>query len=35
LNSVAVMQFIAANPNAISYIERSAVDGSVRVLNPP
>jgi ABC-type phosphate transport system substrate-binding protein len=33
--SIAVIQFIAENPHAISYIERSAVDGSVRVLNPP
>jgi ABC-type phosphate transport system substrate-binding protein len=30
-----VKHLIAANPQSISYIERSAVDSSVRVLNPP
>jgi hypothetical protein len=30
-----VKHLIAANPLAISYIERSAVDSSVKVLNPP
>lgn len=30
-----VRQLIAANPQAISYIERSAVDSTVKVLTPP
>jgi ABC-type phosphate transport system substrate-binding protein len=30
-----VKHLIAANPLAISYIERSSVDSSVKVLNPP
>jgi ABC-type phosphate transport system substrate-binding protein len=30
-----VKHLIAANPQSISYIERSAVDGSVKVVNPP
>jgi ABC-type phosphate transport system substrate-binding protein len=30
-----VRQFIAANPQAISYIERSSVDGTVKVLAFP
>ena len=34
-DSAAVRHFIAANPHAISYIERSAVDGSVKVLIQP
>ena len=34
-NSVEVRKLIAANPQAISYIERSAVDSSVRVLTQP
>lgn len=35
LNSVEVRKLIAANPQAISYIDRSAVDGSVKVLIQP
>lgn len=35
LNSVEARKLIAANPQAISYIERSAVDGSVKVLVQP
>jgi ABC-type phosphate transport system substrate-binding protein len=34
-NSVDVRKLIAANPQAIGYIERSAVDGSVKVLVQP
>jgi ABC-type phosphate transport system substrate-binding protein len=34
-NSVEVRKLIAANPQAISYIERSAVDSSVKVLLQP
>lgn len=34
-NSVEVRKLIAANPHAISYIERSAVDSSVKVLTYP
>jgi ABC-type phosphate transport system substrate-binding protein len=34
-NSAAVRQLVAANPRAISYIERSAVDSSVKVLIQP
>jgi ABC-type phosphate transport system substrate-binding protein len=34
-NSVEVRKLIAANPQAISYIERSAVDDSVKVLVQP
>jgi ABC-type phosphate transport system substrate-binding protein len=34
-NSVEVRKLIAANPQAISYIERSAVDGTVKVLVQP
>jgi ABC-type phosphate transport system substrate-binding protein len=34
-SSVAARELVAANPHAISYIERSAVDGSVKVLFPP
>ncbi len=34
-NSTEVRQLTAANPQAISYIERNAVDGSVRVLLQP
>jgi len=35
LNSVEVRKLIAANPQAISYIERSAVDSTVKVLVQP
>jgi ABC-type phosphate transport system substrate-binding protein len=34
-NSVDVRKLIAGNPQAIGYIERSAVDGSVKVLVQP
>jgi len=34
-NSAEVRKLIAANPEAISYIERSAVNGSVRILVAP
>jgi ABC-type phosphate transport system substrate-binding protein len=34
-NSVAVRRLIAANPQVISYIERTAVDSSVKVLLQP
>jgi len=34
-NSVEVRKLIAANPQAISYIERSAVDSTVKVLVQP
>jgi ABC-type phosphate transport system substrate-binding protein len=34
-NSAEVRQLIAANPQAISYIERSAVDAGVRILVQP
>jgi ABC-type phosphate transport system substrate-binding protein len=34
-NSTEVRQLIAANPQAISYIERSAVDSTVKVLVQP
>jgi ABC-type phosphate transport system substrate-binding protein len=34
-NSVEVIKLIAANPQAISYIERSAVDSTVKVLTQP
>ena len=34
-NSVEVRKLIAANPQAISYIERSAVDASVKILLQP
>lgn len=34
-NSVEVRKLIAANPQAIGYIERSAVDASVKVLVQP
>ena len=34
-NSVEVRKLIAANPQAISYIERSAVDSTVKVLLQP
>jgi ABC-type phosphate transport system substrate-binding protein len=34
-NSAEVRKVIAANPQAIGYIERSAVDGSVKVLTQP
>jgi ABC-type phosphate transport system substrate-binding protein len=34
-NSVEVRRLIAANPQAISYMERSAVDSSVKVLVEP
>ncbi len=34
-NSTEVRQLIAANPQAISYIERSAVNSSVKVLAQP
>lgn len=34
-NSVEVRKLIAANPQAISYIERSALDGTVKVLVQP
>ena len=34
-NSVEVRKLIAANPQAISYIERSAVDSTVKVLAEP
>lgn len=34
-NSVEARKLIAANPQAISYIERSAVDSSVKVLVQP
>ena len=33
-NNVEVKKLIAANPQAIGYIERSAVDSSVKVLQP-
>jgi ABC-type phosphate transport system substrate-binding protein len=33
-NSAEVKKWIAANPRAIGYIERSAVDSSVKVLRP-
>ena len=35
LNSGEIKQLLAHDPRAIGYIERSAVDGSVKVLNPP
>lgn len=35
LNSEEIKQLLARDPRAIGYIERSAVDGSVKVLNPP
>lgn len=31
-SSVEVKRFVAANPNAIGYIEKSAVDGSIKVI---
>jgi ABC-type phosphate transport system substrate-binding protein len=31
-SSVDVKGFVAANPNAIGYLEKSAVDGSVKVV---
>lgn len=34
-SSVEVMKLIAANPQAISYLERSSVDASVKVLVQP
>ena len=34
-NSVEVRKLIAANPQAISYIERSAVDSTIRVIVQP
>jgi ABC-type phosphate transport system substrate-binding protein len=34
-NSVEVRKLIAANPQTIGYIERSAVDGSVKVVVQP
>jgi ABC-type phosphate transport system substrate-binding protein len=34
-NDVDIRKLIAANPQAISYIERSAVDSSVKVLRQP
>jgi ABC-type phosphate transport system substrate-binding protein len=34
-NNVEVLKLIAANPQAISYIERSAVDSTVKVLVQP
>jgi ABC-type phosphate transport system substrate-binding protein len=34
-NSREIKQLLAQDPRAIGYIERSAVDGSVKVLNPP
>jgi ABC-type phosphate transport system substrate-binding protein len=34
-NSIEVRKLIAANPQAISYLERSAVDSSVKVLIQP
>jgi ABC-type phosphate transport system substrate-binding protein len=34
-NDIEIRKLIAANPHAISYIERSAVDGSVKVLLQP
>jgi ABC-type phosphate transport system substrate-binding protein len=34
-NSIEVRRLLAANPQAIGYIERSAVDSSVRVLVQP
>jgi ABC-type phosphate transport system substrate-binding protein len=34
-NSVEARKLIAADPRAIAYIDRSAVDGSVRVLTEP
>jgi hypothetical protein len=34
-NDAEVKHLIAANPQAISYMDRSAVDSSVKVLNPP
>jgi ABC-type phosphate transport system substrate-binding protein len=35
VNSVEVRKLIAANPQAIGYIERGAVDGTVKVLVQP
>jgi hypothetical protein len=35
VNSVEVMKLLASNPQVIAYIDRSAVDGTVRVLDPP
>jgi ABC-type phosphate transport system substrate-binding protein len=35
VSSSAARELVAANPQAICYIERSAVDGSVKVLFPP
>jgi ABC-type phosphate transport system substrate-binding protein len=34
-NSVEVRKLIAANPQAISYIERSDLDSSVKIVTPP
>lgn len=34
-NSIEVRKLLAANPQAISYIERSAVDSTVRILVQP
>lgn len=34
-NSIEVRKVLAANPQAISYIERSAVDSTVRILAQP
>ena len=34
-NSIEVRKLLAANPQAIGYIERSAVDGSVKILTQP
>ena len=34
-NSIEARKLIAANPQAISYIERSALDGTVRIVTPP
>jgi ABC-type phosphate transport system substrate-binding protein len=35
LNSGEIKQSLAQDPRAIGYIERNAVDSSVKVLNPP
>ena len=34
-SSIEVRKLLAANPQAIGYIERSAVDGSVKILTQP
>ncbi len=34
-NSREIKQLLVQDPRAIGYVERSAVDGSVKILNPP